>query len=110
MQPGQQPWSPPEATRSINGIARNKLCDLSYTFHAKERVEERGLLVSDVLFVLRNGHVYDAAEPSTLAGHYKYRIEGQSPNSGSRTVRVVVVPDTSSCQIKVVTVMWRDET
>jgi hypothetical protein len=104
-----QPWAPAKASIRINEIARNKHCDFSYTKHAKERLDERGLIASDVLYVLKNGHVYTEPEASTLEGFYKYKMECQSPNSGARFVRVVVVPDGKSCQIKMITIMWRDE-
>lgn len=71
---------------------------------------ERGLITSDLLFVLKNGFVYEPPEEeSTVKGFYKYKVESQSPNSGSRTLRVIVVPDPKSCQIKLITIMWRDE-
>jgi hypothetical protein len=104
-----QPWNPAEATRSINSISREPQLSLSYTKHARERLSERGLVVSDVLYVLRHGFVYEDAEHATVAGLYKYKIESRSPNSGARTLRVVAIPDGKSLQIKIVTVMWRDE-
>lgn len=70
---------------------------------------ERGLILSDVLFVLKNGFIFDDPDASTLSGFFKYKMEGRSPNSGSRTLRIVVIPDPKSPQIKVITVMWRDE-
>jgi hypothetical protein len=104
-----QPWKPAEATREINRIARDRLVGLSYTRHAVERLSERNLVVSDLLYVLRNGFVYEEPERATLLGLYKYKIEGQSPNSGARTLRVIAIPEERSLQIKVVTIMWRDE-
>lgn len=68
--------------------------------------------MSDLLFALKNGFVYTTpveAEESTIRGFYKYKVECQTPNSGSRTLRVVAVPDSKSCQIKIITIMWRDE-
>ena len=73
-------------------------------------MNERGLLMSDLLFVLRHGFVYDEPEESTVNGLFKYSVESQSPNSGARFLRVVAIPDETSCQIKVITIMWRDET
>lgn len=109
MSKDSQPWPPAKATAYLNEIAKEKQCDFAYTVHARERLNGRNLLVSDVLFVLRHGYVYEDPEPSTLNGFYKYKIESQSPNSGARFLRVVAVPDRKSCQIKVITIMWRDE-
>lgn len=107
--PHDQPWKPADATALINQMARNLRLDLCYTTHAKERMRERDLIVSDLLCVLKGGFVYRDPEPSTVQGLYKYAIEGQSPNSGARYLRVIVVPDEKSCQLKIVTFMWRDE-
>lgn len=109
MAADDQPWKPAVATTRINGIARNRQCDLALKVHATQRLTERGLLMSDLLFVLKNGYVYEEPEESTIAGLYRYKIESQSPNSGARFLRAVVVPDGKSCQIKVITIMWRDE-
>ena len=109
MKAPPQPWPPAVATRTINEIAKNPQCSLSFVKHLRERLSERGLLMSDLMYVLKNGYVYEESQPSTLPDFFKYRIEGQSPNSGSRYLRVVVIPDEKSCQIKAITIMWRDE-
>ena len=72
-------------------------------------MSERGLILSDLLFVLKNGFVYTEAQESTIKGFFKYQVEGQSPNSGSRVLKVVAIPDYKSCGLKIVTFMWRDE-
>ncbi len=104
-----EPWSPAEARWRISAYARDEWCDIFLTRHAEERLEERGLTVGDVLHVLRNGHVYDEAEPATQAGLHRYRVESETPNSGGRRVRVVVVPAPGRPALKIVTVMWIDE-
>lgn len=104
-----QPWTPRDATLVINEIARNPQCDFAYTKHVSDRLNERDLIMSDLFFVLRNGFVYENPAESTIKGFYKYKIESQSPNSGARFLRVVVVPDMMSCQLKSITIMWRDE-
>lgn len=82
---------------------------ISYKKHAQERLAERGLIVSDVLYVLKNGFVYLECEPSTRPGYNKYCMECRSPNSGGRSVRVVVIPDKKRCELKIISVMWVDE-
>jgi hypothetical protein len=76
--------------------------------HLHKRLEERDLMMSDILHLLKTGFVYDEAEPSTREAHFKYRIEGKTPNSDGRTVRAVVIPS-DGCALKIVTIMWRDE-
>ena len=51
----------------------------------------------------------DHSGESTVGGLFKYVIEGISPNSSGRVVKVVVIPDLSEKHIKVVTVMWKDK-
>lgn len=102
-------WSPGKATQEINGIARSDALILSYKRHAIDRFQERGLIVSDLLYVLKNGFVYEEPEPSTRNGYNKYKIESRCPNGGNRSVRVIVIPDKATCELKLVTVMWADE-
>jgi hypothetical protein len=104
-----KPWTPGEATEAIRAIGRSNRLSLAYKLHARERLLERGILISDVLYVLKNGFVYMDALPSTLEGFYRYSIECTTPNSGGRKVRVITIPDNTSCQIKVVSIMWVDE-
>ncbi|QYF86060.1 hypothetical protein KY493_09350 [Brevundimonas sp. PAMC22021] len=68
----------------------------------------RDLLMSDVLHVIKRGFVLDPPRPSSRDGLYKYLIEATTPNSEGRKVGVVVIPD-GGCEMKLITVMWRDE-
>jgi Domain of unknown function (DUF4258) len=102
-------WSAKEATDEIRKIARSKHLSLSYKIHARERLSERSLILSDVLFVLKYGFVYDNPIPSTRLGFNRYKMVSQSPNSGNRSIGVVVIPDKKSCTLKIITVMWVDE-
>jgi len=105
----KQPWPARTATERIRQIARHIDFNLAYTKHASNRMAERGLLMGDVRYVLKNGFVYEDPEPARPGGYYKYRMEAQTPNSGSRSVRVVVIPDEKTKTCKIVTVMWVDE-
>jgi len=104
--PGQ--WKPAVATKQINDCAKRDDFILSLTYHAKEQMLARDLIVGDVRHVLKTGFVYEEAVAATRQGFFKYRVEGTSPNSDGRTIRVVVIPS-GGCAMKVVTVMWRDE-
>jgi hypothetical protein len=108
MPNGPGKWTPADATKRINGCARNSSLSLAYSRHATERLSERNLIMGDLLHLLKTGFVYEEPEPSTREGHFKYRIEGTTPNSDGRTLRAVVVPGTG-CELKIVTIMWRDE-
>jgi hypothetical protein len=91
MTKGKTPWTPAEATQRINKCAKSDELQLSWTLHAKDRMRERGIIISDILYLLKRGFVYEQAEPST------------------RALRVVVIPDPRASQMKIVTIMWRDE-
>ncbi len=101
-------WKPAEATRRINECARRDNFTISLTVHAREQMVARDLIMSDVKHVLKTGFIYEEPEPATREGYFKYRVEGTSPNSDGRTIRIVVIPD-GGCAMKIVTVMWRDE-
>lgn len=104
-----QPWDAGSATIEIRSIARNPKLNLTYKLHARERLSERGLILSDVLHALKFGNVYQTPIPATRPGHFRYRVECKTPNSGSRSIGVVVIPAKTGCLIKIVTVMWVDE-
>lgn len=105
---GGEPWDPAEATRRIRAIAQHQSLNLTYTGHARAQMTDRELIVGDVLYVLKNGFVHESARQSTRAGYYKYQIRTSTPNSRSRDVKVVAIPDEKALWIKVVTVMWVD--
>lgn len=104
------PWTPSQATDEIRKIARSVDFTISYKVHAQDRLVERGLIMSDVLYVLKNGFVYDPnPEPSTREGYHKYAIESRCPNGSNRDVRVIVIPDKKAKFLKIISVMWVDE-
>lgn len=105
----EQPWPPDKATRYVRALASTDF-DLFFTKHARERLFERGLIVSDALHVCQNGTVFEQAVGATQSGLFKYQIECETPNSEGRTVRLVAIPDTREPAIKIVTVMWVDGT
>ena len=103
-------WSIEEATERIRAYARKRRgeLELAYTKHAKQRMKERNIIVSDATYVLAHGWIDDEPEPSTREGYCKYKICGRSPNSGSKEICLVVIPDPHKPAIKIVTVMWKD--
>lgn len=104
-----KPWDPGRATSEIRSLARDPKLSLSYKLHARTRLAERGLVISDILHALKFGNVHQPAKPAHAPGMFRYRIDCKTPNSGSRSIGVVVIPDKSERLIKVVTVMWIDE-
>jgi hypothetical protein len=99
--------SPAKATSEIRGKCGPEL-SLYLTGHAKDQMADRGLIMGDVLHVLKHGFVYESPEPSTREGCFKYKMECVTPNSNGRTLRVVLIPSQRS-DVKIVTVMWVDE-
>lgn len=102
------PWTPGKATERIWALAKTNYT-LVATTHARQQLAERKLIMGDALHVLKVGHIYEDGQPSTRPGFYKYKMESSTPNSHSRTLRVVVVPSACEKVLKIVTVMWRDE-
>ena len=74
-----------------------------------DQMRDRDLVMGNVRHVLRNGFVLEEGEPATRPGLSRYGIEGVSPNSGGRTVRVVFIPNLAGCSAKILTVMWADD-
>jgi hypothetical protein len=103
-----QPWTPAQATERIRAIAQGEY-DLSYKLHAMDQLADRGLIMGDLTYLLQNGFVYSDAEASTRPTLWKYKMQSRTPNSNAREVRVVVIPDWKTRQLKVLTVMWADE-
>lgn len=99
-------WGNAEATANINDIARGLYCDLFYTKHAEARMEKRSISTGDVMQILKNGNVYGDTEEATR-GQHKYAVEGRGPNS-PRTIRLIVLAKKPKF-IKIITVMWKDE-
>lgn len=93
----------------IRAKARDETFTVSWTAHSRERMDERDLIMGDVLHVLKHGFVHDAPEPTTREGMYRYAMECRTPNSGGRTVRVIVIPSPQTCEAKIISVMWADE-
>jgi hypothetical protein len=105
-----EPWSPRVATEELGSIAQRADLTLAYKLHAREQMSERAIIASDVLFVLKHAFVLTEAVPATRAEFFRYAIENKSPNSNGRDIRRIVIPDKKRCIIKLVTVMWVDET
>ena len=105
--PGE--WKPADATDKIRACAASEKLSIKLTLHADDQMNDRGLIMDDLLHLFRTGFVYEPPEPTTREGFYKYEMEGRTPNSEARFVRAVVIPDDAACSLKVVTVMWKDE-
>lgn len=105
----EQPWNNRDATITIREISKSDDFDLWVTDHALQRMHERGLIMGDLLYVLRNGSNHLDCVPSTQAELYKYIMQTETPNSEGREVGVVCIPDQLKVGVKIVTVMWIDE-
>ncbi|MGB0843885.1 MAG: DUF4258 domain-containing protein [Alphaproteobacteria bacterium] len=104
-----QPWPPRNATDEIRALANDDEMSLILRRHAKERMLERDLIMSDLLHVLKHGFVYASASDSTQEGQYKYAIENNALNGDGRNLRVIVVPVIKDKFLNIVSFMWVDE-
>lgn len=105
----EQPWAPRIATERIRAMARHEKFGLAYKLHARDQMFDRSIVVSDILFVLKFGFVFLESTPATRPGFFRYAMENKTPNSDSRDIRVIVIPDQKRCLLKLITVMWVDE-
>jgi hypothetical protein len=105
-----EPWMPAQATERIRDIASRERFDLSYKMiHAKDQLSDRNLSMSDLIYLLQKGFVYQRPEEANRKPYWKYQMQCTTPNSKNREVRVVAIPDWKRKGIKIVTVMWVDE-
>ncbi len=102
-------WNPAEATEKLREMAGHPAFSLAYKTHATKRIAERGIIVSDLLYLLRNGFVLLPAVAATQVGYFKYTMQSVTPNSEGRIIQMIVIPNYENCSLKVVTVMWKDE-
>ena len=102
----------------IPAFAKNPKLELAYTVHAQERIEERGIITSDVKHILQYGRLYEIQEETTQPeetsrpGYYKYKMCSKTPNSDNREICVIVICNIFSRKkpsVKIVTVMWKEE-
>ncbi len=102
-------WSPKEAEERIHAyVETSPDFTLSYMVHAGDRMRERGITTSDIMYVLKNGYIDEEPQKEDRPGHFKYKMCGRSPNTGSREICLIVIPDPDKPTIEVVTVMWKD--
>ncbi|WP_417318348.1 DUF4258 domain-containing protein [Emcibacter sp.] len=104
--PSDAPMDPATATEVLRTFY-NEALELLWTNHAKEQMSDRGLIMSDVLHILKFGFVFKEGKPATLQGYFKYKIQSTTPNSNGRTVTAIVIPG-GYYKLKVVTVYWKD--
>ena len=93
---------------------KNNLCslDLVKTKHYSKQVKKRGIIQSDILYILKNPEYweFEYLGEATRSSH-KYKLCSKTPNSGKRTICIIVIPGILNCRegVKLVTVMWQDE-
>lgn len=102
-------------TGVINAMARSDDLDFCYTEHCLERMRERNITVSDLLFVLKTGTI---EEYQGVAKHYsrkihKYKITGTHLYK-NREISLIILVEINRLKnpaIKlqdIVTTMWKD--
>ncbi len=93
---------------------KNNLCslDLVKTKHYSKQVKKRGIIQSDILYILKNPKYseFEYVEKSTRNGSHKYKLCSKTPNSGGRIICIVVIPGSINHRkgLKLITVMWQD--
>ena len=106
---GDTPLSSRQATEEIRRLSSNLDTDWYSTTHIKERMAERSLVISDIKHLLKTGYVYEDGKASTQKGFWKYKVVGRTPNSENRSLVTVVIPDSTTKSLKLVTIYWQDD-
>ena len=73
-----EPW-PARATERIRAIASSEDFTPSWKKHAREQLEERSLIMGDLLYLLRNGFVFENACPATRKPYWRYQNSMYNP-------------------------------
>ena len=103
-----KPLSPDEATDRIR-YATSLEVGIGYRWEEAQNLLNMGLQIGDVIHVLkRSGRVYEEGRPSSRFGAFCYCMDGTSPNSRGRVVRIEVIMSPSPMELKVNRVTWRD--
>ena len=82
--------------------------DLVWTDHAKERMKQRGIIMSDVRYLLKNDFRLEKTERVMGKNLYKYKVCGFGHRSLYRSICLVIIPSLDKPKVQVITVMWED--
>lgn len=91
----EKPLDPIEATDRIRSAARSPH-RLTWVDQVTSKMGSLGLWMGDLLHVLRVGCVLQPGQPSTHPGLFKYVVEGKSPNSRDKTLKIVAMLSTGN--------------
>lgn len=103
-------------TGVINYMARHGDLDLCYTAHCLQRMRERGITISDLLFVLKTGVIVEyqgVAKHASYGKIHKYKITGCHLQR-NREISLVILVEVDRFKrpaIKlqeIITTMWED--
>ena len=78
---------------------------VSWSQHARERFEQRGITIRDALTVLRRGQISGEIEPGKNTGEWKAKIVCPLPGRRELGVAMILVRES---RIFVKTVEWED--
>lgn len=107
-------FNPENIEKDIRALLSSSKLHISK--HARERIEQRSIIMSDVLHLLKYEHVEPQRQKATIRNMswhqhklWRYAITGYTPNSDRRRLQsIVIIPDEKG-GIKIVTIMWQDE-
>ncbi len=91
----------------VRNLAENDTSRIKFSYHAKEQMEERGIVVRDVYRALRLGGPTGPLKFGDREGEVKLIVTFQP--RGLRNMGVVSIVVTETKKVFVKTVMWMDE-
>ena len=106
------PYKPFKEKELLDFLQENRGIErIAWTEHARQRLEERGIIMSDVLYLLRHDFELLRIDDTTRSdeGLFKYKIAGYTPNSNNKRICLVIIPSLKTYSVKIVTVMWEKE-
>lgn len=86
-----RPFTPEEATEFINKIATYADLEISYTYHCRKRMMEKGFTTQDLLLLFSNGKVNSQPEYDENYQDYKYKVEATTIDDDQGSVITVIL-------------------
>ena len=91
MNPLGDPEDLDEATRTINQYAQSDWCDVSYSEHALQRIEERVFPNDLIILVLRTGNVV-GVRSDVIKDRKRWRYEVELVDQYGRATVITAIP------------------
>lgn len=105
-------FNPLDIMKMLNTLIQQG-CALHFTYHAQQRMQQRGIIYLDIRHLLLHGDCALEREQAESPNNtdevfWKYKIYGKTPNTGNRKITALTIIPSEKGGIKLVTVYWND--